>query len=205
MMIQNDLKSKISERLKLARIQAGFTSAKEFAEKNGLKISTYNLHEANTRSMSFDVIEQYAQLLEINTNWLLTGVGPKSLSKVRKIPILEWHEVRAYPHAINLQNKIWTTSDTDLSATSFALTVNNDSMEPRYPEGTIIMVDCEQKPLHKDFSLIYLPEKDCLLFKQIIHLDGEIYAKALNLAYQPLLLPPSATLIGKVVQAKLIC
>jgi SOS-response transcriptional repressor LexA len=78
-------------------------------------------------------------------------------------------------------------------------------MEPRYPEGTIIMVDCEQKPLHKDFSLIYLPEKDCLLFKQIIHLDGEIYAKALNLAYQPLLLPPSATLIGKVVQAKLIC
>lgn len=199
-----DLKSKISERLKLARTEAGFTTAKEFAEKQGLKISTYSLHEANTRSMSVDVIEHYATLLEINSAWLLTGTGPKSLFKIRKMPIIEWHEVLLYPQAIDLTTKAWTLSDMDLHPDSFALVVNNDSMEPRYPEGTIIIVDKSQKPQNKDFALIYLKDKNCIIFKQIIYLDGEVYARGLNPSYQTLSLSQDATIIGKVVQAKLI-
>ncbi len=72
----SELKLEICKRLKEARICAGFNTAKEFAERNNIKVSTYTLHEAGTRAMSFEVIEIYSYLLKININWLLTGIGP---------------------------------------------------------------------------------------------------------------------------------
>lgn len=200
-----NLKSKICERLKLARIEAGFTTAKEFALSNDLKISTYHLHEAGTRSMALEVLEQYAALLKINVSWLLTGIGPKSSLKIRHVPIIAWEEVSSFPEEIDFQSKQWTTADMDLSPFSFALIVDNDAMEPRYPEGTIIIVDPKQKPKMKDFALIILKEKAPPFFKQLVQMDGDLYAKSLNPDYKPIRLTKQVEILGKVVQAKLIC
>lgn len=196
-------KSDICQRLKQARLAAGFPTAKEFAEKNLLKISTYTLHEAGTRQMSLEVIDQYATLLQININWLLTGKAPKDKSRLREVPIIQWTEIKIFPH-LKLENKNWTTADIDLSPTSFALTVENDAMEPRYPEGTIIIVDCDLEPKNKDFALIFLKEKKLPVFKQLVLIEGEYYAKSLNPDYKPLLLSKQDQILGKVVQAKLI-
>ncbi len=198
------LKSKICERLKLARYEAGFSTAKEFALTNDLKISTYNLHEAGTRSMAFEIIEQYANLLNLNVTWLLTGSGPKFKSHVRNVPVIEWNEIMSYPQGIDFENKKWTTSDVDLSPFSFALKVDSDAMEPRYPEGTIIIVDNQLKPKAKDFAVILLKDKKVPVFKQLIHVDGELYAKSLNPDFKPIRLTNGSEIIGKVVQAKLI-
>lgn len=200
-----NLKYKICERLKLARLEAGFDTAKAFALKNNLKISTYNLHEAGTRSMALEVIEQYAQILKLNVSWLLTGIGPKSNVHVRNIALIEWAEIAVFPQGIDFETKQWTLSDIDLSPFSFALTIDNDAMEPRYPEGTIIIVDTKQKPKNKDFALIILKEKKTPLFKQLILADGDLYAKSLNPDYKPIRLGKSAEIVGKIVQAKLIC
>lgn len=67
----------IRERLKEARIEAGFASAKIFSDKKELKVSTYALHESGMRGMSLRVIEKYANLLNLERNWLLPGLGPK--------------------------------------------------------------------------------------------------------------------------------
>lgn len=71
------LEKGIRDRLKKTRIELGFKTAKKFAESNALKISTYALHEAGTRSMSIEIIVHYAFLLNIEPNWLLTGLGEK--------------------------------------------------------------------------------------------------------------------------------
>ncbi len=202
--IETTLKSKICERLKHARIDAGFSTAKEFALTNDLKISTYNLHEAGTRSMAFEIIELYANLLNLNVTWLLTGSGPKTKSQVRNVPVIEWNEVIGYPEAIDFNSKKWTTSDIDLSPFSFALKVDSDAMEPRYPEGTIIIVDNQLKPKAKDFAVILLKDKKIPVFKQLIQVDGELYAKSLNADYKSIRLTNGSEIIGKVVQAKLI-
>ncbi len=67
----------IRKRLKNTRIELGFISAKDFAVNKGIKISTYALHEAGTRSMSIKVIVEYANLLNIQPSWLITGLGAK--------------------------------------------------------------------------------------------------------------------------------
>ncbi len=195
----------ICERLKEARIQAGFKSAKEFAEKKKLKVSTYSLHEAGTRSMSFDVIEHYAEILEINTNWLLTGIEPRSKFKVRKVPVIEWHEVSNFISNPKQGFHQSTLSDIDLSPLSFGLLIKNDAMEPRYPEGSIILVDCQQRPQHKDYALIQLAAKQEPIFKQLMHVDGQVFAKSINPDYPTITLNSQAKILGKVIQAKLNC
>ena len=198
------LKSQICERLKQARLDAGYRSSKEFALSHDLKVSTYNLHEAGTRSMGLDVIEYYSALLNLNVSWLITGIGPKHKSQIRSVPIINWDEVVSYPQHIEFAHKAWASSDIDLSPFSFGLIIDNDAMEPRYPEGTIIIIDKMQKPKSKDYALIQVKDKKIPIFKQLILVDGELYAKSLNPDYKPLRLAKGTDILGKVVQAKLI-
>ncbi len=202
--MEPDLKSHVCIRLKRARIEAGFASAKEFSLRNDLKISTYALHEAGTRGMSLEVIECYAQLLHINSSWLLTGVGPKEASRTRVVPIIDWQEVPLFLQGKTLEHKAWTHADTDLHQQSFGLTVQDDAMEPRYPQGTIIITDSQQKPRPKDFTLFMCNDKKMPFFKQLVQSEGKFYAKSLNSTYPPLLLTKNIIILGKVIQAKLV-
>lgn len=202
-LIPCSLKMTICERLKRARIAAGFPTAKEFAQKKGLKISTYNLHEAGTRSMSFEIIECYANLLNIHINWLLTGVEPKSRNFVSQVPFIKWEEVHSFP-TLDLSNRKWIHADADVHPHSFALEVQNDAMDPRYPEGTIILIDCQQTYKNRDFVLLHLEDVQLTTFKQLVLMDGLYYGKSLNPEYKPIPLSAHTKILGKVVQAKLI-
>ena len=62
-------------RLKMARVAAGFKSAKEFCEKHNIPSSTYSLHETGRRNLRVKIAEKYAGLLDVSTAWLLTGTG----------------------------------------------------------------------------------------------------------------------------------
>lgn len=64
---------KIGERLKLARIQANYSSAKLFALKNNIPYVTYSQYEAGKRRISADSILKFSKLLNISATWLLTG------------------------------------------------------------------------------------------------------------------------------------
>jgi len=66
---------KIHERLKTARIAAGFKTAAEFCNKFGIPLSTYNMHETGRRKLMPAIAEKYSRLLEINPAWLITGLG----------------------------------------------------------------------------------------------------------------------------------
>lgn len=59
-------------RLKAARIAAKYKTAQEFAEKNGIGVSSYQTHEKGTRGFSRHATK-YARLLNVNVNHLLTG------------------------------------------------------------------------------------------------------------------------------------
>jgi len=71
-------------RLKAARIAAKYRTAKEFADKNGIKYATYKAHERGSesgRGMNGKVAERYAEILrerlpKIESNWLLHRDGP---------------------------------------------------------------------------------------------------------------------------------
>lgn len=65
------------ERLKLARVAAGWRTAKSFAEAKGIPQSTYALHEGGKRPRGLaESVGRYAKELgNCSPEWLLTGQG----------------------------------------------------------------------------------------------------------------------------------
>ncbi len=69
----NTKETSIADRLKNARVAAGFTSARTFALKHSIPYITYSQHEAGKRELRPDVIVRYSELLKISPSWLLLG------------------------------------------------------------------------------------------------------------------------------------
>jgi hypothetical protein len=67
--------SAISLRLKTARQAMGYVSARSFALKFGFKYTSYLHHELNEKRPSVETLARYANCLQINLGWLITGEG----------------------------------------------------------------------------------------------------------------------------------
>lgn len=65
----------MSERLRQARIGAGFRSAMAAANSLGVKPSTYGAHENGRNNFGPDEAEHYGRRFHVSAAWLLTGEG----------------------------------------------------------------------------------------------------------------------------------
>lgn len=57
--------------LKNARINAGYSSAREFAEKHNLPKATYYQHESGKRHPKLNILQQYCALLDVDIEILM--------------------------------------------------------------------------------------------------------------------------------------
>ncbi len=64
----------VGDRLRLARKQAGFRTAKDAAESLGVSYPTYSQHENGTRGILREA-ELYARRYKVSLDWLLRGKG----------------------------------------------------------------------------------------------------------------------------------
>ena len=64
-----------AERLRIARIRAGYATAKEAAESLGFPVSTYIGHENGSRGYPAKRAFTYARKFKVSEQWLLYGTG----------------------------------------------------------------------------------------------------------------------------------
>lgn len=64
-----------AERLRIARLRAGFETGKDAAEAMGQKVSTYLAHENGSRGYPASKAAIYARKFKVSAEWLLYGTG----------------------------------------------------------------------------------------------------------------------------------
>jgi len=64
-----------AERLRIARLRAGFETGKDAALAMGFPVSTYLAHENGSRGYPAKKAEIYARRFRVREQWLLYGVG----------------------------------------------------------------------------------------------------------------------------------
>jgi len=64
-----------AERLRIARLRAGFETGKEAAEALGFPVSTYLGHENGSRGYPAAKAAVYARKFKVREQWLLYGTG----------------------------------------------------------------------------------------------------------------------------------
>ncbi len=77
-----------AERLKLARLAAGFDTGRAAADRFGWTYPTYSSHENGGRDPRIGAVQDYARAFDVDEQWLLWGKGrgPRSLGTAAAEP-----------------------------------------------------------------------------------------------------------------------
>ncbi len=112
---------------------------------------------------------------------MMTGSHNPLYRHWSKVPLLSWEQAIAWPEqfvATEVQSYIATESN--VSDKAFAVKVEDNTMFPRYPKGTILIIEPSIELRDKDFALIHVEGENKAQFKQVLLDANDLYLKPLN-------------------------
>ena len=122
----------------------------------------------------------------------------------RQIPLLAWNQVLHWPNLTEKLAPLPTIStDIELGQHAYAVSTRDTTMEPRFPEGTILLIDPNLKPNSLDFAIVHVEGYDLPNFKQVLIDGGHTILKPLNTDFKTLLLDKQHKFLGVMVQSRM--
>lgn len=141
------------ERLKWARIRAGYVEAADFARALSINPVTYRAHELGQNGFSRKAAE-YGKALGVSADWLLVGgalpEAPKEEpeSNVEWVPVIGLASAGAWREAVQVPEYLMPMPKKKGRKSSFAVEIDGDSMDKILPEGGWAVVDVDQRTLY---------------------------------------------------------
>lgn len=160
----------IAKRLKQARTEAGYKTAKSFVEKFGISQSTYSLHETGKRSIGSQAAIYYCNLLGIDIDWLLTGKA--HYSNVTN---------KQDPSTIFSDNKDVTTEIVGNSSTSLSHRLSDDDLQQMTLVTQTKHSDMQLKTIDREL-LSEITREVMHVFNENVEKSDEI-ARAISVIY----------------------
>lgn len=135
-----------------------------------------------------------AEKLGVNINWLLTGFGdmtsvesnvePAPALRAQGVPLISWVAAGDWceahdPYPVG-DAEMWLPAADNYGENAYALRVRGASMEPRFREGEIIVVNPHASPDNGKFVIARKEGSKEVTFKQLIREGDEAYLKAIN-------------------------
>jgi len=176
---KSSVKETLSDRIKIALDRLSITQA-ELARKIGVKQQVIQyLCSSKTKTSVFTY--KIADALQINPIWLATGNGYifldddydyKLIKAQKKIPLLTSEQLKNI-----IKNKLditkiacddWLLTTRELGKNSYAITLKDQAMYPKFEESTLIFIDAQQKPKNKDFVIAYINNNNEIIFRQLL-------------------------------------
>ncbi|SDH08072.1 LexA family transcriptional regulator [Pelagibacterium luteolum] len=78
------------ERLKDARIAAGYKTGTDAAQAMKISVATYNAHENGHRGLTLKAAERYADFFNVRESWLLVGDEPRQWPEDKEQAFRDW-------------------------------------------------------------------------------------------------------------------
>jgi DNA-binding XRE family transcriptional regulator len=94
MVLVAPMKPTIHNRLKQARIEAGYETATDAAQALNVPPGTYLGHENGTKGLRRTVAERYADFFRVRRAWLLLGEGTPTRQPTQNAPTLDRDRMR---------------------------------------------------------------------------------------------------------------
>jgi SOS-response transcriptional repressor LexA len=213
----------IGERIKETRKERGMTQV-ALAKAAGVHQSTIADLERG-RTTKTPSAAQIARVLGVDALWLATGRGRKeasfdhlssngfnldegnvSASTVQlrgKVPVISLVAAGNWSEAVDNfapgQAEEWVATTIPIKQHTYALRVQGDSMEPKFLDGAIIIVEPEEEARNGSYVIVRQNGSEAT-FKQLV-IDGtQTYLKPLNSRYPIMVMQPDAIICGVVKQ-----
>lgn len=199
----------LAQRIKQSREKADI-SQRELAKRSGLSQQLISKLENGLVESTTEVF-RLAEALRVDPRWLATGKEVAEEANTREgpsitayVPLISWVAAGAWrdvadPYPMGVGEDLVPVT-CRVGTNAFALRVQGDSMEPVFPNGSVIIVDPSAEPRHGSYVVVRLDEAEQATFKQLVFDGGTRYLKPLNPRYPLMEIRESATVCGVVRQ-----
>ncbi|CEK09262.1 LexA family transcriptional regulator [Legionella hackeliae] len=162
-------------------------SENEFSKRIGIPQQMINrIISGENQNPKLSTITPIANYFKIPLQELISNANCDSTSSritltPNKIPYITLEEIKE--HGIGnaiLHAKKFITIDLDKSKNYFATTMNDNSMEPKFSKGTILVFDKEKEPNNGDFCLLKCEDKHYVFRQIMINSTNKKFIKCLN-------------------------
>jgi SOS-response transcriptional repressor LexA len=206
------MNSAFGSRVKRRREELGM-SQKDLADKAGIAQPTISFIESGRNKASTYVV-QLASALKVSAQWLDTGRGPKEPSNVEngpnmraRVPLISWTTAGKWGDVQDPfspgEAEEWIATTGTVGPEAFALRVVGDSMEPKIPDGSIVIIDPAARYEHGKIVLAKRTQDQQATLKQLWY-DGAVpKLRPLNPRYPILEMPEDTRIIGVAVRLEL--
>ena len=208
----------ISDSLRSLMDELKMTEAK-LARSTGIPQPTlHRILSGATRSPRGDALSKLANFFSVTISQLM-GLDPLPTNRLpgmhnphvrtwQSIPLVTLDEVasvspQAEADLTGQKWAHWTTTDVQTTTLTFAINVNNDSLNPRFPSGTVLVIEPDLTPEDRDFLVIKTAGARMATVKQLL-LDGQDhYLKPLNPDFQTIMMNTDHHIVGVVLQVRM--
>lgn len=146
----------------------------------------HHILSGSTKKPRQKALELLANFFSITTEQLvgespLPNTIPDSIKdslKIRTIPIIDWDMIKYWPSLDRREHQLKEIIlDNEISQNSFALIMQDSSMEPAFPKGAILIFDFSKKPKDRDLVIVSLAEDNHIIFNRFFIDGNESYIK----------------------------
>ncbi|HUL12618.1 MAG TPA: S24 family peptidase [Methylococcaceae bacterium] len=200
----------LGQRLKQAREMAQL-SQRGLAKRSLLSQQLISKLENGLVESTTEVF-RLAEALGVDPRWLATGKGDvRSGDNVTEgpailayVPLISWVAAGSWREVVDPyppgEGESLVPVTCRVGTYAYALRVQGDSMEPMFPNGSVIIVDPGAEPRQGSYVIVRLDDAEQATFKQLVIDGGARYLKPLNPRYPVMEIKERATLCGVVRQ-----
>jgi SOS-response transcriptional repressor LexA len=201
-------KEELGQVIKQLRASKGLTQT-QLGDSIGVASGNISRYESGINAPDFDRLEPLADALGVSVSdlFLMAETGNVETAPEIKgtVPLISWVQAGHWNDVIdNLHpgegERIPTTYR--VRKHTYALRVRGDSMEPKFPEGAILIVEPDENPEPGAFVIVRHNGGEAT-FKQLM-VDGNTrYLKPLNSRYPIMEVKPDAVFCGVVKRVEM--
>lgn len=198
--------TKIGATLREMRIAKGLT-LEEAAARSGMAHTSLSRYENDKQNWTGEGLEKIAKVYGVDVADIFIRAaqvedGPEIKSSV---PLIDWVQAGMWNKAADplppgQGERIPTTYRA--RPNTYALRVRGDSMEPKFPEGAIIIVEPGEAPVNGSYVIVRQNHDDAT-FKQLVKDGYRAYLKPLNPRYPVIEMAPDAVICGVVKRVEM--
>lgn len=180
-----------------------------------LNVGPQHITNWKRRGIPYAELPNVCEIIGMSIDEYLRRVGrlPKSQRKgyasaiieTKRVRLLSWHEVGQINKLAQPKQGAgaFVTTTAEVGRDAFALRVIGDSMEPRIPDGSVVIIDPEREPKAGSILLVKLPDDDQALLRQLGYDGAKQFLRPLNNRYPIIPMPAGAKILGVAVKVEL--
>jgi SOS-response transcriptional repressor LexA len=149
-----------------------------------------------------------SQKLEVNQDWLVLGRGEPTLdnpgsASIKSLPVLTLAEATNPQKALENFTGKRIAVNSSVGQYGFMVRSAGLAMTPRFPEGTLLIVDPDVEARDGDFVLAHAAKIPEAIFRQYLKGETGFYLSPVHADFSPIVMGERDKIIGKLVEAKL--